>query len=60
MGYAKNMTHEDFLEKFKSVRDDLCEYEFLERYQKSTIKIKTKHITCGYVWGAYPTNFTYH
>ena len=60
MGYAKKMTHEDFLEKFKSVRDDLCEYEFLERYQKSTIKIKTKHITCGYVWGAYPTNFTYH
>ena len=58
MGYAKKMTHEDFLEKFKSVRDDLCEYEFLERYQKSTIKIKTKHITCGYVWDAQPTNLT--
>ena len=58
MGYAKKMTHEDFLEKFRDTRDDCDEYEFLEKYQKSTMKIKTKHTTCGHVWGANPTNLT--
>lgn len=45
-------------EKFaKEVERYSNEYLFLEPYEKATIKIKVKHLTCGYVYKVRPNDF---
>lgn len=48
---AKKLTNEEYKQKLKEVNP---EFESLETYQGSKIKILHKHIPCGYVWNEKP------
>lgn len=52
---AKRKTNEEFLKETYDLVGD--EYDFLEGYQKSNIKLKVRHNKCGNVYQVTPNNF---
>lgn len=53
---GRKYNHEWFLNRFKEVRDDIDEYEFLDEYAMSHERIGVKHLRCGYEWMVTPNN----
>lgn len=51
------MKHKRFLDVCKK-RDDFSEYEVLSQYEKSTLKVKFRHLLCGKEFEMKANNFT--
>ena len=51
----RKKTNEEFLKEVKELVGD--EYTFLEEYERSNLKLKVRHNSCGYEYNVTPCNF---
>lgn len=52
----KKLTHEEFIEKFKSLNPNYSNIEVMDEYKGTKIKLKCKCLIHNYIWEAKPEN----